>query len=248
MILSSPFCFSMFIGFDFKARCLATLSLGNLIPPLFTNLPWKEDRKRIFWRSSQATTCLPHTVEAFTLPFIIERQAGKLRIPIFMVFWFDTGENRTGVHRFSSSIFIRLHWSVDFWLSLPTQYCFTFSTKILVHGSFTISLVLKLEDREVAEQTRRGIPCKIISNLKVPISFLLDCNLEPFIGSFWVGLFFQMFGGLKFRFGNRVFLYFIASFAFACNMLFRLCINIAPVIYLFYGGSFSIKLFLFLVI
>ena len=44
-------------------------------------LTWPEDSERTFRSSSQAATCLPHTVEAlqFTLSLLIaERKAGKL--------------------------------------------------------------------------------------------------------------------------------------------------------------------------
>ena len=46
-------------------------------------LPWPGDREGTFWSSSQAATCPPvyHTVR-----LIAERQARKLRKPIFIVF------------------------------------------------------------------------------------------------------------------------------------------------------------------
>ena len=39
---------------------------------------WPGDNKGTFRSSSQAATCLPHSVEASHCPLIAERQAGKL--------------------------------------------------------------------------------------------------------------------------------------------------------------------------
>ena len=63
---------------------------------LFTKLPWPGDSEGTFRSSSQATTCLPvyHTRRRLhTVPFNAEGQAGKLWIPIFMVF----GLTRPGI-------------------------------------------------------------------------------------------------------------------------------------------------------
>ena len=60
---------------------------GNYI--LFTKLPWPGYSEGTFRSSSQAAACPPvyHTRRRLhTVPLIAERQAGKLRIPIFMVF------------------------------------------------------------------------------------------------------------------------------------------------------------------
>ena len=56
---------------------------------LFTKLPWPRDSEGTFRSSSQAATCPPvyHTQwRLHTVPLIAERQAGKLWIPIFIVF------------------------------------------------------------------------------------------------------------------------------------------------------------------
>ena len=56
---------------------------------LFTKLPWPGDSEGTFRSSSQAATCPPvdHTQRRLhTVPLIAERQAGKLWIPIFIVF------------------------------------------------------------------------------------------------------------------------------------------------------------------
>ena len=56
---------------------------------LFTKLPWPGDSEGTFWYSSQAATCPPvyHTrLRLHTVLFNAERQAGKLWIPIFIVF------------------------------------------------------------------------------------------------------------------------------------------------------------------
>ena len=56
---------------------------------LFTKLPCSGDSEDTFRSSSQAATCPPvyHTWwRLYTVPLIAERQAGKLRIPIFIVF------------------------------------------------------------------------------------------------------------------------------------------------------------------
>ena len=63
---------------------------------LFTKLPWPGDSERTFRSSSQAATCPPvyHTRRRLhTVPLIAERQAGKLWIPIFIVF----GLTRPGI-------------------------------------------------------------------------------------------------------------------------------------------------------
>ena len=63
---------------------------------LFTKLPWPGDSERTFRSSSQAATCPPvyHSRRRLhTFPLIAERQAGKLRIPIFIVF----GMTRPGI-------------------------------------------------------------------------------------------------------------------------------------------------------
>ena len=56
---------------------------------LFTQLPWPGDSEGTFRSSSQAATCPPvyHTQRRLhTVPLIAEYQAGKLWIPIFIVF------------------------------------------------------------------------------------------------------------------------------------------------------------------
>ena len=56
---------------------------------LSTKLPWPGDSEGTFRSSSQAATCPPvyHTRwRLHTVPLIAERQAGKLWIPIFVVF------------------------------------------------------------------------------------------------------------------------------------------------------------------
>ena len=63
---------------------------------LFTKLPWPGDSEGNFRSSSQAATCPPvyHTRRRLhTVPFNAERQAGKLWIPIFIVF----GLTRPGI-------------------------------------------------------------------------------------------------------------------------------------------------------
>ena len=40
----------------------------------------------MFWSSSQAATCLPHTVESSQCPLNAERPAGQQRIPTFIAF------------------------------------------------------------------------------------------------------------------------------------------------------------------
>ena len=62
----------------------------------FTKLPWPGNSERTFRSSSQAATCPPvyHTRRRLhTVPLIAERQAGKLWIPIFIVF----GLTRPGI-------------------------------------------------------------------------------------------------------------------------------------------------------
>ena len=69
---------------------------------LYTNLPWPGDSEGIFRSSGQATTCLPvyHTRRwLHAVPFNAERQAGKLGIPIFIVF----GLTRPGIKPESSA-------------------------------------------------------------------------------------------------------------------------------------------------
>ena len=63
---------------------------------LFTKLPWPGDSEGTFRSSSQATICPPvyHTRRRLhTVPLIAEHQAGKLWIPIFIVF----GLTRPGI-------------------------------------------------------------------------------------------------------------------------------------------------------
>ena len=63
---------------------------------LFTKLPWPGDSEGTFRSSSQAATCPPvyHTRRRLhTVPLIAERQAGKLWIPLFIVF----GLTRPGI-------------------------------------------------------------------------------------------------------------------------------------------------------
>ena len=63
---------------------------------LFTKLPWPGDSEGTFRSLSQAATCPPvyHTRRRLhTVPFNAERQAGKLWIPIFIVF----GLTRPGI-------------------------------------------------------------------------------------------------------------------------------------------------------
>ena len=69
---------------------------------LFTKLPWPGDGEGTFRSSSQAATCPPvyHTRRRLhTVPLIAERQAGKLGIPIFMVF----GLTRPGIEHESTA-------------------------------------------------------------------------------------------------------------------------------------------------
>ena len=69
---------------------------------LFTKLPWPGDREGTFRSSSQAATCpsVYHTQwRLHTVPLIAERQAGKLRIPIFIVF----GLTRPGIEHVSTA-------------------------------------------------------------------------------------------------------------------------------------------------
>ena len=63
---------------------------------LFTKMPWPGDSEGTFRSSSQAATCPPvyHTRwRLHTVPLTAERQAGKLWIPIFIVF----GSTRLGI-------------------------------------------------------------------------------------------------------------------------------------------------------
>ena len=74
----------------------ATLAawISNYI--LFTNLPWPGDSEGTFRSLSQAATCPPvyHTRRRLhTVSLIAKRQAGKLWIPIFIVF----GLTRPGI-------------------------------------------------------------------------------------------------------------------------------------------------------
>ena len=69
---------------------------------LFTKLPWPGDSEGTFRSSSQAATCpsVYHTRwRLHTVPLIAERQAGKLWIPIFIVF----GLNRPGIEPVSTA-------------------------------------------------------------------------------------------------------------------------------------------------
>ena len=56
---------------------------------LFTNLPWPGDCEGTFWSLSQDVAC-PLVYQTWqrlhTVPLIAERQAGKLSMPIFVVF------------------------------------------------------------------------------------------------------------------------------------------------------------------
>ena len=68
--------------------------------PLFTKLLWPGDSEGTFRSSSQAATCLPHTANASNCLFIAERQAEKLLIPVFCL-WF----NPEGIKlRFTASV------------------------------------------------------------------------------------------------------------------------------------------------
>ena len=69
---------------------------------LFTKLPWPGDSEGTFRSSSQAATCpsVYHTRwRLHTVPLIAERQAGKLWIPIFIVF----GLTRPGIEPVSTA-------------------------------------------------------------------------------------------------------------------------------------------------
>ena len=68
---------------------------------------WPEKSEETFRSLSQAATSPPvyHTWwRLHTVPLIAERQAGKLWIPIFII-WFNAFGNRTQVYRFSSRRF-----------------------------------------------------------------------------------------------------------------------------------------------
>ena len=71
---------------------------------LFTKLPWPGDSEGTFRSSSQAASCPPvyHTRRKLhTVPLIAERQAGKLWIPVFIVF----GLTRPGIEpEFTASV------------------------------------------------------------------------------------------------------------------------------------------------
>ena len=78
---------------------------------LFTKLPWPGDSEGTFRSSSQVATCPPvyHTRRRpHTVPLFAERQAGKLWIPIFMVFG-RGGVPRTSLASRTSS---RTHFEV----------------------------------------------------------------------------------------------------------------------------------------
>ena len=82
---SSSMCFRLFVN----CNC-------NYIS--FTKLPWPGDSKRTFRSSSQAATCSPvyhKRRRLHTVPLIAERQAGKLWIPIFIVFGMTRLGNET---------------------------------------------------------------------------------------------------------------------------------------------------------
>ena len=69
---------------------------------LFTKLPWPGNSEGTFRSLSQAATCpsVYHTRwRLHTVPLIAERQAGKLRIPIFIVF----GLTRPGIEPLSTA-------------------------------------------------------------------------------------------------------------------------------------------------
>ena len=79
---------------------------------LFTKLPWPGDSEGTFRSSSQAAACPPvyHTRRRLhTLPLIAERQAEKLRIPIFIVF----GLTRPGIEPESTSSRRSIHSTTD---------------------------------------------------------------------------------------------------------------------------------------
>ena len=86
-------------GFSQAPRCQTVCQIGflcNCNYILFTNLPWPGDSEGIFRSSSQAATCpfVYHTRwRLHSVPLIAERQAGKLLIPIFIVF----GLTRPGI-------------------------------------------------------------------------------------------------------------------------------------------------------
>ena len=74
---------------DFGSICTITSIVYNCNYILFTKLPWPGDSEGIFRSSSQAATCpsVYHTRwRLHIVPLIAERQAGKLWIPIFIVF------------------------------------------------------------------------------------------------------------------------------------------------------------------
>ena len=78
------------------SNCKEKKSNCNCNYILFTKLPWPGDSEGTFRSSSQAATCPPvyHTRRRLhTVPLIAERQAGKLWIPIFIVF----GLTRLGI-------------------------------------------------------------------------------------------------------------------------------------------------------
>ena len=73
----------------FIIYCYKYYSKCNCSYILFSKLPWPGDNKGIFPSSSQAASCPSafHTRwRLHTVPLIAERQAGKLLIPIFLVF------------------------------------------------------------------------------------------------------------------------------------------------------------------
>ena len=127
---------------------------------LFNKLPWPEESDGIFRSSSQAATCLPHTVEASHCPLIVEYQARKLWIPIFIIF----GLTRPGIEPESivseanalSKIYSRL-------VLLPRKklvsHCFYCQERNWLH---TVPLIVEYQARKL------WIPIFIIFGLTRP--------------------------------------------------------------------------------
>ena len=74
----------------------------------FTMLSWLGNTEGTFRSSSQATTCLPHTMEASHCPFNCWMSSRKVVNTNFYSLWFDPTGNRTRVYRFSSRRSIHL--------------------------------------------------------------------------------------------------------------------------------------------
>ena len=86
-------------GFHLWSSCSLICNCNYI---LFTKLPWPGDSEGTFWSSSQAATCssVYHTRwKLHTVPLIAERQAGKLWIPMFIVF----GLTRPGIEPVSTA-------------------------------------------------------------------------------------------------------------------------------------------------